>query len=50
MYEMIYEMETANGNKVIHSYTGDKQQIIEAVKIANANHYRIISVERKEVK
>lgn len=45
-YYIDYEIETANENKVIHRYIGDKEQIIQAIEIARAHKYRIIKVDR----
>lgn len=45
-YCMTYEMSTAKGDKVVHQYTGVKENIIQAIQIANAHRYRIISIDR----
>ena len=47
-YYMDYELTTANGSTVAHRYIGDKEQIIEAIKIARANNYKIVKVDHFE--
>lgn len=47
-YYIDYEIETALGDHIIHRYVGNKEQVIKAIKIAKANNYRIIKVDRIE--
>lgn len=47
-YELTYEIPTANGNTVVHSYVGTLSKVKEALRIAHTNKYKVISVTRKE--
>lgn len=46
MYKMTYEMPTANGSTVIHTYKGIKENMIQAIQIARVHKYKILTVER----
>lgn len=46
LYKIVYELETALGDKVVHAFIGTQKQIIEAIKTAHACEYKIIKVER----
>ena len=44
-YYIDYEIETANGNRRVKRYVGDKKQIIKAIDTAKKSNYKIIKVD-----
>lgn len=46
LYKITYELKTALGDKVVHSFIGTRHQIAEAIRIARACGYKILDLRR----
>lgn len=44
-YRMIYDLPTANGDTVTHIYSGNREQIEQAISIARVHNYRIRTID-----